>query len=239
MSGEGIEMSNETQVAAAQPATAGVIIAKPGRYYRVARYLMCLLLLAYGVWSIYDGFISWPKWGITTHLNEERKTSTDIMLNKVLGIVLPPTGLFILFWAMYNSRGQYRLENGILHVPGSPPVPLNKIHSVNRELWDRKGIAYVEYDLTEVPQPSAARPAKPGAPVAYAPVAYASAGKKGPRGKFKIDDFVYEREPTDEIFKAIEESLLKGHEQPPPKSPTATPPPPPPTMKIPPRPTRT
>ena len=226
-------MANEMQVAAAQPATEGVIIAKPGRYYRVARYLMCLLLLTYGAWSIYDGFVSWPQWPIT-HPTEMPKTATDIMLNKVLGIILPPMGLIVLGWAIYNSRGQYRLENGILHVPGSPPIPLNKIHSVNRELWDRKGIAYVEYDLSEAAQAPAARAGKTGAPVAYG-----SGGKKGPRGKFKLDDFVYEREPTDQIFKAIEESLLKGHEQPPPKAPTAPPPPPPPAMKLPPRPTRT
>jgi hypothetical protein len=209
-------MVNETEVAAAEPTTQGVIVAKSGRYYRVARYLMCLLLLAYGAWSIYDGFVSWPQWPIT-HPAEKAKTPTDIMLNKILGVVLPPMGLFILGWALYNSRGQYRLENGVLHVPGIPPVPLSRIHSINREQWDRKGIAYVEYDLSDPPpRGSTAAPDKSG------------------RGKFKIDDFVYEREPTDQIFKAIEESLLKGHEHTPPATP-----PPPPAMKVPPRPTRT
>lgn len=59
-------MSNETQSAAAgEIATTGPIVAKAGRYYRVARYLMTLLLIAYGAWSIYDGFYSWPNWPIT------------------------------------------------------------------------------------------------------------------------------------------------------------------------------
>ena len=53
-------MSNETQAVAAEPTDAGPIVAKAGRYYRVARYLMTLLLMAYGAWSIYDGFYSWP-----------------------------------------------------------------------------------------------------------------------------------------------------------------------------------
>lgn len=132
--------------------TPAIVVAKAGRYYRVARYLMTVLLMAYGAWSIYDGFVSWPRW-TETHPLEKPKTDTDIMLNKVLGVLLPPMGLIIVAWAIYNSRGEYRLENGVLHVPGHPPVPLEKIHSINREAWDRKGIAYVDYDLFDSPAP--------------------------------------------------------------------------------------
>lgn len=209
------EVSEE--VSAPEPQTLGPLVAKAGRYYRVARVLMTVLLLAYGGWSIYDGFISWPKWPIT-HPNEEPHTQVDILLNKVLGVILPPLGLGVLFWAYYNSRGQYRLESGVLHVPGHPPVPLEKVHSVNRELWDRKGIAYVTYDLTEAPTR-----AKAGAPVAYSGVA------KSARGTLKLDDFVYDRAPVDQIFKAIEASLLKAATAKPPVQP-------PPAAKLPPRP---
>jgi hypothetical protein len=206
-------------VAAPEPGTVGPVVAKAGRYYRVARVLMTILLLGYGVWSIYDGFISWPKWTIT-HPEEEPKTRTDILLNQVLGIALPPLGLGVLIWAIYNSRGEYRLENGVLHVPGHPAVPLDKIQSVNRELWDRKGIAYVTYDLTEAPAPVPR--AKAGAPIAYRAVG------KGARGMLRLDDFVYDRAPVDQIFKAIEASLLK-HAVPKPAAP-------PPAAKTPPRP---
>ncbi len=191
--------------------TPAIVVAKAGRYYRVARYLMTVLLMAYGAWSIYDGFVSWPRW-TETHPLEKPKTDTDIMLNKVLGVLLPPMGLIIVAWAIYNSRGEYRLENGVLHVPGHPPVPLEKIHSINREAWDRKGIAYVDYDLFDSPAPGSF-----------------GGDSKSARGTFKIDDFVYERGPVDQIFKAIEGSLLKGH---PPKPKTQPPPPP----KVPPRP---
>ncbi|MGD0389600.1 MAG: hypothetical protein ABSC42_11655 [Tepidisphaeraceae bacterium] len=191
-------MSNQTQAVAAEPIDAGPVVAKAGRYYRVARYLMTLLLMAYGAWSIYDGFYSWPNWPVT-HPRENPKTHTDILLNQVLGVVLPPMGLFVLVWAVYNSRGQYRLENGVVTIPGHPPVPLDKIQSINREAWDRKGIAYVEYDLSEAPVR-----AKAAGPVSYEGV------RKGAQGTFKIDDFVYEREPTDKIFKAIESFLLKA-----------------------------
>jgi hypothetical protein len=84
-----------------------------------------------------------------------------------------------------NSRGKYRLEDGIVYAPGHPPVPLENIQAVDRELWDRKGIAYVDYDL--------------------------GAGKAG---QFKLDDFIYEREPVDQIFAAIEATVLKDHAAP-------------------------
>jgi hypothetical protein len=210
-------MGEQSEAVATETATGGTVVAKAGRYYRVARYLMTLLLIGYGAWSIYDGFYSWPNWPIT-HPEEKPKTHTDIVLNQVLGIALPPTGLFILFWALYNSRGEYRLENGVVNIPGHPPIPLDKIHSVNRELWDRKGIAYVDYDLTEAPVAT-----KAGGVVNYSGVT------KGVKGTFRLDDFVYEREPTDKIFKAIEDSLLKSASSAPPVQPPAAP-------KLPPRP---
>jgi hypothetical protein len=104
-------------------------------------------------------------------------------------------------------------------VPGHPPIPLDKIQSVNRESWDRKGIAVMEYDLTTAPM----RASKTSGPVSYEGVT------PGVRGIFKLDDFVYEREPTDVIFKAIEDSLLKGHPQGPLVQPA-------PVAKVPPRP---
>jgi hypothetical protein len=209
-------MVDEIQAVAPEPPPGGPIVAQPGRYYRVARYLMTLLLFGYGAWSIYDGFYSWPNWPIT-HPQEQPKTHTDIILNQILGCGLPPMGLVILIWALFNSRGQYRLEDGILHVPGHPPIPLDKIQSVNREVWDRKGIAYIEYDLSQ-----AAVVSKGAGPASY------QGATRGASGKFKLDDFVYDREATDKIFKAVEESLLKSH----PAQPTA----PAPTPKVPPRP---
>jgi hypothetical protein len=203
-------MVDSTEAVSTDP-TPALVVAKAGRYYRVARYLMTLLLMGYGAWSIYDGFVSWPHW-TDTHPLEKPKTDTDIMLNRVLGVVLPPMGLIILGWAIYSSRGEYRLENGVLRVPGHPPVPLEKIHSVNREAWDRKGIAYVDYDLSDSPAPGSF-----------------GGDSKAAKGTFKIDDFVYEREPADQIFKAIEGSLLKGHA---PAAPIQRPSP----AKIPPRP---
>jgi hypothetical protein len=121
-------MAEEIQdVPAAEP-SGGPVVAKAGRYYRVARYLMVLLLFGYGAWSIYDGFYSWPNWTDTHPWKNPRPTPTSSSTRSSAS-ASPPMGLIILGWALYNSRGEYRLENGILHVPGHPPIPLEKIQS--------------------------------------------------------------------------------------------------------------
>jgi hypothetical protein len=158
------------------------VVARAGKYFRITRYIMTGVLLIYGAWSIYDGFISWPEWPIS-HPNEKPKSDMDIKFNQVLGMVLPPLAIVLLIRALYISRGKYRLEDGILYVPGHPPVPLDTIHKIDRELWDRKGIAWAEYTVD------------------------------GKDGEIKLDDFVYDREPMDQIFKATEAAVLKAGEK--------------------------
>ena len=51
-------------------------------------------------------------------------------------------------------------------------------------MWDRKGIAFVGYE-----------------------------GLDGRPGKLKLDDFIYEREPTDAIFKRIEDYVAPAAQQ--------------------------
>ena len=159
----------------------GDLVARRARYYRATRYLLTAALILYGVWSIRDGFVKWPK------ENEDRRragidkpahTDVDVMINKVLGVLLPPAGVALLVWTRYHSRGEYRLAGDAVSVPGHPPVPLDRIESVDKERWDRKGIAVVRYRLPD-----------------------------GLASAFTLDDFVYDQQPTDAIFKRIEEAL--------------------------------
>jgi hypothetical protein len=168
----------------------GPVIAKAGVYFRFTRYIMFIALVGYGALAIRDGFFTWPNWPIT-HPDETPKSDWDIFFNRAMGVVLPPIGIILLVRALRQSRGEYRLENGVVHAPGHPPVPLDAIQAMDRELWDRKGIAYVEYDLSKAPGPSP------------------PSGKL--QGTFRLDDFVYERDPIDKIFDMIEASLKGGH----------------------------
>lgn len=176
------------------------IVARAGRYYRNVRYLMAVAAVALGGWFAYDGYVHWPWMNaeydrvdaqITQLQNtrpddpqlppliKEREglkkhSDTDILVQRVLAFSLPPAGLALLVWMLYNSRGQYRFDGRTLEVPGHPPIDVATISALDRKLWDRKGIAFVEYATTN-----------------------------GRIARAKLDDFVYERGPTDAIFERL------------------------------------
>jgi len=170
----------ETEMPAA-PAPIGDLSAGPGRYYRNTRYILAAGLIFYAVLSIRDGFIKWPAENARV-LSDDPKlkphTITDIRFNQVLGVGLPPMSLALVVFALYSSRGRIRLEGRTVYAPGHPPIPLERIESVDRAKWDRKGVALVRYHLDT-----------------------------GQAGVLKLDDFVYERDPIDRIFQQIENSL--------------------------------
>jgi hypothetical protein len=181
-------------VSSGAPASDAPIVARAGKYYRNTRYLMVAILVLYGAWSLYDGFVKWPlnnyiatlpkgmvdseSGRVGEGLEKGPHTDLDIALNKGLGIALPPLGIALLVWFLYQSRGAYRFENGTLHVPGHPPVKLDEVVAIDKSKWDRKGIAIIEY-----------------------------ATASGAKGSLKLDDFVYDRTPTDEIFKIIDDHV--------------------------------
>ena len=181
----------------------GEIVARAGTYYRITRYVITAVMLAMGLWFGSDGYKAWPEQNRKIEAIEEQRkearargdsatdaklleqqneigthhSEADILLQKVLFFTLPPLAIALFVRWMYISRGAYRLTaDNVLHVPGHPPVPMDSITELDKRLWDRKGIAYVGYEL-------------PG----------------GGQGRLKLDDFVYEREPTDDIYKRIEE----------------------------------
>ena len=154
------------------------IVARAGRYYRNTRYLIFVLFLGFGLWCIRDGFSVWPEANakaIKAGLKVPY-TDLDIQINRGLGLALPVFSVLVLLRTLYNSRGAYRLSGDTLFIPGHPPIPLSAIRKIDKRLWDRKGIAYVEYEV-------------PG-----------SSGVS----RFTLDDFVYARTPTDQIFERIE-----------------------------------
>ncbi len=177
------------------------ISAKAATYYRMTRYVMVVLLIGMGGWFAYDGFIAWPaenqkikelnkelemakKEGNTKKFEEVNAnklthatvhSDSDIFLQKLLTVGCPALALFMLAWTLYQSRGEYRLSGETLSVPGHPPIKLGEITEIDKALWDRKGIAYVTYTTAD-----------------------------GQSGRLRLDDFIYERNGTDEIFKRVE-----------------------------------
>ncbi len=178
----------------------GPIIATAGKYYRNARYIMTLLILGFAVFFAYDGWKRYPEINqkidkvdqelqVLTNkttktpedeaqlkkLYDEQKelgskhSDTDIMIQKVLACTLPVLGLGYAAFFIGRSRGQFKLENGILSAPGHPNVPVAGIEAIDNKMWDKKGIADLKYS----------------------------------GGVVRLDDFIYEQKPIDQIYEII------------------------------------
>jgi hypothetical protein len=164
----------------------GDLVARADFQYRWRVYLFFVVMFGYGLWSLHDGFIVWPRENAEWKAMEEhgqkppRKVHSDfdLLLNRALGVALPGLSLPLFIWLMYRSRGEYRLSNGTLHVPGHPPVALDRVESLDKTIWDRKGIASVEYVAPD-----------------------------GHKRSFTLRDMVYERATTDQIVDRIEAHL--------------------------------
>ncbi len=186
------------------------IEARASNEYRLKRLAIVVMLVACGGWFGYDGIVKWPGenarieqlkkdletarknsddakvTSLTTEVGKlQQHTESDIRLQRILAGVLPPLGLLVLVWSLYQCRGAYRLRDNILTVPGHPPIPLDAIRSIDKTDWDRKGIALIQYELPN-----------------------------GTHGNARLDDFIYYRPPTDEIFKRIEEYTGTGETSP-------------------------
>src|SRR5687768_10856544 len=92
-----------SETATAAPADdAAEIVALPSRSYRIKWCLMGLAIFAWGVWSIYGGYVKWPEDNRRIDEAERNKrpppegvelhTDLDISLNKLFGWTLPPLG---------------------------------------------------------------------------------------------------------------------------------------------------
>jgi hypothetical protein len=183
-----------TETAPTPPQT-GDIVAKPDRRYQLKWLIMGLALLAWGGWSLYDGYVRYPRMNAEAIADADRQGKPrpeklphggyDIPLNKLIGWALQPAAILAIAWTLYRTRGEYRLSHDgtTLHAPGHPPVPLDNIREIDKTKWERKGVAQLTY---EVPQ---------------------AAGKTA---RLTLDDYMYEREPTDEILRRIEAALLPG-----------------------------
>ena len=182
-----------------------VIVARAGTYYRNARYIMTFILVAMGLWFLWDGFVTYPnsnkvydnltrKIDDFTHqgkqdapecrsLVERRKIMTyhepfGIRVQRILGFSLPPLAIGLLIHWLRVSRGEFRFENDVLYAPGHPPVPLSQIEDLDKLFWERKGIAFAGYKLQD-----------------------------GTVGRLRLDDFVYQAKPIREMVAIIEEEL--------------------------------
>ncbi|MEM6313274.1 MAG: hypothetical protein AAF743_04265, partial [Planctomycetota bacterium] len=174
----------------------GPVVAKANRFFNGKWIVFGLLLIAGGAWFAYDGFIGYPAENARIdELNEladqakldleldqeaeyrlelkelgDRHSDNDLRFQVLLGFVLPLGGLALIGWTAWSARGQLRLdEDDVLHVPGHPPVPLSAITDIDDTRWEKKGVSRLAYEVDGKP------------------------------GVIKLDDFIFDRPPTDQI----------------------------------------
>ncbi len=179
-------MTTAPDATAAAPHDADEITARGSTEYRVRRYILILLMVGAGLWFAYDGWVGYPADNAKAAQLGAAKmphSDLDITIQKILAFTLPPLGLALLAWTLYNSRGTIRLRGDVLHAPGHGDVPLDAVRQIDKTDWDRKGIAYLDY------QTPAGRP-----------------------GRVRLDDFVYEMKPIQSILKQLEAKLLPPEE---------------------------
>jgi len=164
-----------------------VVIAHSGREYRLRRGAFAILLIVMGLWFALDGFIRWPaeQKAFENATPEQRALMTkphndaSILIQRLLAVSLTPLGSILLPYFLYMSRGECRLAQNTLFLPGHPPIPLDSVVELDKSKWDRKGIAYITYTLGE-----------------------SSASQSA-----TLDDFAYQQQPIHDIVKRIEEHL--------------------------------
>jgi hypothetical protein len=189
---------------AAGPA-ADEIIAEPDAGYRWKHLIVAVAMIGFGLWFAYDGWKKWPAENARIRQVQQEKdaasnagdsarvealakelqelnhhTEMDLAIQKILAIALPAFGLFWGAWTIKDTRGVYRMSGNTLHVPGHPPVTVDDIRRIDKRKWDKKGIAYLHYEVGTPPT----------------------------LGVLKLDDFAYERKPTDEMLERIEKNVL-------------------------------
>lgn len=184
------------------------IVARPSRAFFIRRMLVAVGVLAAGLYFIYDGHVGWPARNdsiravqaeiATAEKNRaddaalaklrarekelgDFKSDMDIRVQKVLGYPLSLLGLYLLVRFLREGRGELRLENDTLHAPLHPPIPIASITGVNNVRWEHKGVAIFDYKLAD-----------------------------GTTGRVKIDDFVFDRPPTDAIHDELIAKMPKA-----------------------------
>lgn len=203
------ESSSTEAAAPAKPTFAQPIVATPDKKFFIKRMVIAGAVLFFAAFLFYDGFVRYPhhnvqrKELVAEHdaaiaAKDDAKSAekekairdwgnehspTDILLQKVLGFVLAPVGLWLLVKFVKEGRGELKLDNDILCAPGHPPVPIASITGVENAKWDKKGIAVFDYKLAD-----------------------------GTEGSVRIDDFVFIRPPTDAIHDELIAKMPKSEE---------------------------
>lgn len=188
--------------------------AKIANGYRNRLILITLGALLYASWAVYDARVKYPRqieqfqeyrdiqtankddwqkvWAEKAKANDwpdkpEERSAGDIRTQWILFAITFPIGAYCLFSLLKWSRRYVGADGSKLYTHGGVEVPFDQITKVDASRWEGKGIARVQYDD--------------------------GSGEK----ELVIDDWKYDREPSDQIFARvrlnIDEEKIEGLEE--------------------------
>ena len=168
---------------------------------------IALACIAFGLWSIYDGLIGYPKklpkaeayaeiselapterskrWQVISKENGWSPGLPDtpeviegkIMFQFFMAGVTGLVGIPLLIWYFKTRNTYVELDGERVRASWGPEFDLGSVNRVDKSKWSKKGIAKLEID----------------------------GGNS--TSKFKLDDFMYSREEVGEILRAVEARL--------------------------------
>lgn len=174
--------------------------------YRNRLLLIALGAMLYAAWCLYDAMVAYPdqidayqsiqtvkddypdewktKWPEVAEANDwdptkepDKRTNGDITTQWLQFAIVFPIGSYCLFSVLIWSRRFIGADEEHLYANGGVEVPFDQISRIDASRWENKGIARVYYDLGSGEQ------------------------------NVLIDDFKFERQPTDAIFTRIKDAI--------------------------------
>lgn len=110
-------------------------------------------------------------------LEHYHKEPGSILTQKILGFAALPVALIVLFKFLSLFKMWIATEEDGVHTHKGERIAWDTIEKLDKTRWPRKGISFLHYKGGDVP------------------------------GRLRIDDFWYDREPTDQIIRDIESHL--------------------------------
>jgi hypothetical protein len=172
--------------------------------WKLQRLFVALFFLGFAGFFFWDGKIGYPRsnerwiayeqhktenrvseWpadaarrGWTDKVPEKFYKAEDIVMQYICGIISGILGSFVLVYWVVNKGRVLKTAEGAVFEPSGKRIPFKSITGLGKKNWEKKGLAIVRYDVD------------------------------GRQGKFVLDDYKFEAEPTHQILAEIEEHLL-------------------------------
>ena len=172
--------------------------------WKKQKLLVALFLMAFGFYFFFDGAVGWPRSNArflkhkefveAGHPEQWREYArsrgwkeepphklygrSDIVGQFVFGGLLDLVGALLLAYWATQKNRVLRTDADAVFTPSGTRVPFSAITGLGKKKWDSKGLATVRYEID------------------------------GRQGKFIVDDYKFEAEPTRAILTEIEERLV-------------------------------